>query len=209
MISMNWFFGILGGYLIGSIPTAYLIVRVRAGIDIRKTGSGNVGAFNSFDVTGSKSTGVLVGVLDILKGFFVAFIAGQILGWTFWLQAAALFAALVGHIFPVWLKFHGGRGLATAAGGSFTIGIAYTIVWCVGWFLSYKIIKDINKANVIAIILSPLLLVAVPAGWIEMLMIRQISATDYQVCSFTLSALLLLSHWDVLKGTSKVHGTNS
>jgi acyl phosphate:glycerol-3-phosphate acyltransferase len=205
---ISWIIGILGGYLVGSIPTAYLLVKIRSGIDIRKTGSGNVGAFNSFDVTGSKGTGVLVGVLDAIKGFVPAFIASFILNGSQWLQAAIFFATLVGHIYPVWLRFHGGRGLASAAGGSFTLGISYTLVWCVAWFVSYRIIKDINKANVIAILLTPLFLLLMPNAWIEALMVRQISATDYQVCSFTLSALLLLSHLDVLKGTTKIQQSN-
>jgi glycerol-3-phosphate acyltransferase PlsY len=182
---------------------------MKNGIDIRKIGSGNVGAFNSFDVTGSKTTGILVGVLDTFKGFIVPFIIGYILHWSFWLQAIAFFSLLMGHIYPVWLRFHGGRGLASAAGGSLTIGVSYTIIWCVVWFIFYKIIKDISKANVVAILLTPILLLFIPSIWIEALMIRQITATDYQVCSFTLSALLLLSHWDVLKGSSKIHNSES
>jgi glycerol-3-phosphate acyltransferase PlsY len=206
---MNWFLGILGGYLIGSIPTAYLMVRLRTGIDIRKTGSGNVGAFNSFDVTKSKSTGLVVGLIDALKGFFPTYLVGFVFGWHMWLQVAVFFAVLIGHNYPVWLKFHGGRGLASAAGGSFTIGISYAITWCIVWFISYKFIKDINKANVAAIIVSPLLLLIFPSAWIEILNIRPISVTDYQVCSFMLSVLLLLSHWDVLKGASKRQSSES
>ncbi len=198
------FLSIALGYLIGSIPTAFLVVRLKAGIDIRKSGSGNVGAFNTFDVTGSKKIGLLVGILDALKGFIPTLVAGQILHISFWMQAMVFFAILVGHIYPVWLRFHGGRGLASAAGGSFAIGISYTIIWCAIWLIFYKIIKDINRANVIAILATPLLLLLIPSAWIEMLMMRQISATDYTVCSITLSALLLLSHWDVLVNKSKV-----
>ncbi len=198
------FLSVALGYLIGSIPTAFLVVRLKAGIDIRKSGSGNVGAFNTFDVTGSKKIGLLVGILDALKGFIPTLVAGQILHISFWMQAMVFFAILVGHIYPVWLRFHGGRGLASAAGGSFAIGISYTIIWCAIWLIFYKIIKDINRANVIAILATPLLLLLIPSAWIEMLMMRQISATDYTVCSITLSALLLLSHWDVLVNKSKV-----
>jgi acyl phosphate:glycerol-3-phosphate acyltransferase len=190
---------IFAGYLIGSIPTAYLVVRLRAGLDLRTEGSGNVGALNSFYVTQSKSTAIIVGVLDGLKGLIIAFAAGQFLGGSFWSQSLALLSGIIGHNYPVWLRFHGGRGLATAAGGMFAIGIIYTITWCVTWFISFKIIKDIVIANVIAIVLAPILMLLIPSTWIEILMIREASITDYRIFSFLLSGILLLSHIDVVK----------
>ena len=190
---------IFGGYLVGSIPTAYLIVRRRIGIDIRRSGSGNVGAFNSYDVTHSKRIGVFVGVFDGLKGLVVAFTAGQLLGGSFWDQSAALCGALIGHNYPVWLRFRGGRGLAPAAGGMFAIGISYTIVWCVTWALAFKSVKDILKANITAIILAPIILLVIPAPWIEAVMVRDISATDYRVFSSIMSGIHVLSHWQPLK----------
>jgi glycerol-3-phosphate acyltransferase PlsY len=188
------FISIIGGYLIGSIPTAYLIVHLKTGIDIRGAGSGNVGAFNSYDVTQSKRTGIIVGVLDGVKGLVAALVAGQFIGGSFLIQSSALCAALIGHNYPVWLKFQGGRGLATAAGGLFAIGISYTIVWCVIWFVSFKFIKDVLKANVIAIMLTPFVLLIVPSAFIESVMIREISATDYRIFSFIISGIHLLSH---------------
>jgi glycerol-3-phosphate acyltransferase PlsY len=189
---------IVGGYLLGSIPTAYLLVRRTAGIDIRKTGSGNVGAFNSFDVTQSKKIGILVGVLDALKGFIVTLVAGQVLGGSFWNQSGALCGTLIGHNYPVWLRFRGGRGLAPAAGGMFAIGISYTIVWCATWFIAFKSVKDILKANIVAIILTPIILLIIPSAWIEMVMVRDISATDYRIFSFIMSGVHVLSHWQPL-----------
>jgi len=190
---------IFGGYLFGSIPTAYLIVRRRAGIDIRKNGSGNVGAFNSYDVTQSKKIGIIVGLLDGVKGFIVALAAWQLLGGSFWNQAAALCSALIGHNYPVWLRFRGGRGLAPAAGGMFAIGISYTIVWCATWAVAFKSVKNILKANIAAIILAPIILLIIPAVWIEAVMVRTISATDYRIFSFIMSGIHLLSHWQPLK----------
>jgi glycerol-3-phosphate acyltransferase PlsY len=189
---------IIGGYLFGSIPTAYLIVRRRAGIDIRKTGSGNVGAFNSYDVTQSKRIGIIVGVLDGVKGFLVALTVGQILGGSFWNQSVALCGALIGHNYPVWLRFRGGRGLAPAAGGMFAIGISYTIVWCAAWAVAFGLVKDILKANIAAIILAPIILLIIPSIWIEAVMVRDISATDYRIFSFIMSGIHLLSHWQLL-----------
>jgi glycerol-3-phosphate acyltransferase PlsY len=115
----------------------------------------------------------------------------------------ALFGALIGHSFPVWLRFRGGRGLATAAGGLFAIGISYTIIWCSIWFLSFKYIHDISKANIVAILLTPIILLVLPSGWIEIVMFRQISATDYYVFSFIMSGIHLLGHLNVLKSIIK------
>jgi glycerol-3-phosphate acyltransferase PlsY len=197
-IGVSFFYYFLCGYGVGAIPTAYLIVRLVSGKDVRHAGSGSVGAFNAFDVTQSKGIGILVGVLDGLKGFAVAYIAGQVLGAEFWLQAAALFGALLGHNYSVWLKFCGGRGLAPAAGGVCAIGVGYMIVWCIAWFVSFKRLHDILKANLIAILLAPLVLLVVPAGWIDIVMIRHASATDYRLFSFILSGILLLSHLEVI-----------
>jgi glycerol-3-phosphate acyltransferase PlsY len=193
------FFSIIGGYLLGSVPTAYLIVRRSKGIDIRNNGSGNVGAYNSYDVTQSKSIGIIVGLLDGLKGFIVAYASGPLLGGSFVIQSAALCAALLGHNYPIWLRFHGGRGLAPAAGGMCAIGLSYTLVWGLTWVLAYMSVKDILKANIVAIILSPIVLMLIPALWIQLLMMRNISATDYIVFSSIMSGIHLLSHWGPLK----------
>lgn len=190
---------IIIGYLIGSIPTAYLAVKLKAGIDIRRSGSTNVGAMNVHTVTGSKKMSIIVGVIDGLKGFIVALIAGQILGYSFWVQSASLLSCIIGHNYPVWLKFHGGRGLATAAGGLFAIGISYTIVWCLIWFVAFKFQKDILKANLTSIFITPIILLLLPSNWIEFLMIRTAPAYDYIIFAFIISGVHLLSHLKPLK----------
>ena len=193
------FISILAGYFVGSIPTAYLIVRLKAGIDVRKTGSGNVGAYNAYDVTKSKISGIIIGILDGAKGLIAVITAGQFLGGSFWIQSAVLFSAIIGHNYPVWLMFRGGRGLATAAGGSLAIGVCYTIVWCVTWFISYRSIRDILKSNLLAILITPVILLILPSVWIEALMVGKISATDYRIFSFIMSGMLMISHWQTLK----------
>jgi acyl phosphate:glycerol-3-phosphate acyltransferase len=190
---------ILAGYLVGSIPTAYLVVRMKAGLDVRTQGSGNVGALNAYDVTQSKKTGILVGILDGLKGLVVAFIAGQVLGTTFWTQSLALLGCIIGHNYPIWLRFHGGRGLSTAAGGMFAIGVSYTIVWCLVWFISSRIFKDILNMNLAAIIIAPIVTFLLPFAWIEASMVRGAAVQDYRLFSFVLSGILLMSHWDAVK----------
>ena len=191
--------GIFAGYLVGSIPTAYIIVRLRAGLDVRTQGSRNVGALNAYNVTQSKKTGIVVGILDGLKGLAVALAAGQLLGGSFWIQSLTLSGAIIGHNYPVWLRFHGGRGLSTAAGGMFAIGISYTIVWCLTWFISSKFFKGVLNVNLVAIILAPIILLMLPSAWIEAVMVRKVPATDYRFFSFILSGILLMSHWNAVK----------
>lgn len=102
------------GYLLGSIPFAFVLSRRLRGIDIRRAGSGNVGAANVLRTSGVPAA-VIVMLLDMAKG------AGSVLIAQRWLggdaaPAAAGFAAVVGHIYPVWLRFRGGKGVATACG---------------------------------------------------------------------------------------------
>ena len=101
-------------YLIGSVPFGYLIVRGRIGADIRQTGSGGTGATNVSRRAG-KVAGVVTLVLDALKGAMAVFVAKAVMG-NDWIVAAAAIAVIVGHIFPVWLGFRGGKGVATGAG---------------------------------------------------------------------------------------------
>jgi len=107
-------------YLIGSIPFGYLIVRFKEGADVRSTGSGGTGATNVSRRAG-KGAGIVTLILDALKGAVAVVIARTIVtssGATPGadLVAAAAIAAIVGHIFPVWLKFRGGKGVATGVG---------------------------------------------------------------------------------------------
>jgi len=101
-------------YLLGSIPFGYLIVRGKSGADIRETGSGGTGATNVSRRAG-KAAGVLTLLLDAAKGSVAVLIARAVSG-DDWVIAAAAIAVLVGHIFPVWLGFRGGKGVATGVG---------------------------------------------------------------------------------------------
>ncbi len=109
---------VIAAYLLGSIPFGYLIVRLTKGADVREAGSGGIGATNVSRQAG-KGAGVLTLVLDALKGVAAVLLARWLLtddfGINWWVTAAAL-AAVAGHIFPVWLKFRGGKGVATGLG---------------------------------------------------------------------------------------------
>ena len=104
-------FIIISAYLLGSIPTAYILGRLVKGIDIRRIGSGNVGTVNAFHSLGLRSALVIV-TADIGKGMF-AVLAAQVLGLSLPVSLLAGAAAVIGHNWPVFLQFQGGRGSAT------------------------------------------------------------------------------------------------
>jgi glycerol-3-phosphate acyltransferase PlsY len=112
------FLVIVVAYSLGSIPFGYLIVRAKAGADIRETGSGGTGATNVSRRAG-KTAGLLTLLLDATKGIFAVLLARFLLapdGVLVWPVGLAALAVIVGHIFPVWLGFRGGKGVATGIG---------------------------------------------------------------------------------------------
>jgi glycerol-3-phosphate acyltransferase PlsY len=102
------------GYLLGSIPCAYIAARLAKGVDIRRVGGGNVGALNVMREIGTIA-GLAVYVADMAKGVLAVLVAQWLGAPVLWVFAAGL-AAVVGHSWPVWLKFRGGQGLATTMG---------------------------------------------------------------------------------------------
>ena len=142
-IGFNMIAGLLLGYLLGSIPFGLLLTKASGGGDIRNIGSGNIGATNVLR-TGRKGLAALTLLLDLLKGFFAVFIA------THYLPGGAVFAAagaFFGHLYPVWLGFKGGKGVATYAGIMFGLfwqgGVVYAIAW-VGALLIFRISSPIH-----------------------------------------------------------------
>ena len=127
---MEALYAALLGYLIGSIPFGLLLTKAAGMGDVRSIGSGNIGATNVLR-TGNKGLAVAPLVLDLAKGLAPVVIAGQL--WGEIAMAFAAGAAVLGHCFPVWLGFKGGKGVATNAGVSFglawPIGLAYAFVW--------------------------------------------------------------------------------
>ena len=126
---MDWLFALLGGYLLGSVPFGLLLALAAGKGDIRSIGSGNIGATNVLR-TGSKGLAAATLLLDGAKGWLAVWLAWR------WLPDAAPLAALgavLGHCFPVWLKFKGGKGVATTLGVclglAWPVGLAYALVW--------------------------------------------------------------------------------
>ncbi len=102
-------------YLLGAIPFGYLLVRWKTGSDVRSKGSGNIGATNVLRTTGPVA-GVITLLLDIAKGYLAVWIAGRLTDNSPWWTSAAALAVMAGHAFPVFLRFHGGKAVATFVG---------------------------------------------------------------------------------------------
>ncbi len=145
------------GYFFGSFPTAFIVIKQKTGLDITQNGSGNVGAHNSFDVSKSKRIGLLVLFIDLLKGLLTVYLVRLFFGENFLYEMIALIAAVFAHCYSPWIKFKGGRGLATAAGGALIISIPILIIWIVIWTIAFIFRRNIHFANSSATLLSAVL----------------------------------------------------
>lgn len=126
---MEWILAAAIGYLFGSVPFGLILARLFGAGDLRKIGSGNIGATNVLR-TGRKGLAAATLLLDLLKGLAAVLLVAHV--WPPLAPVAAL-GAFVGHCFPVWLRFRGGKGVATTAGVAFglawPVGIAYALTW--------------------------------------------------------------------------------
>ena len=173
---------IAAGYLIGSIPFGLVLTRMAGLGDIRRIGSGNIGATNVLR-TGNKSLAVVTLLLDVSKGALVVLVVSR--NWGFvGLMDAGLFAGLatvLGHNFPVWLKFRGGKGVATTMGvllGSF---FPVGAVACGAWLLTAAVFRYSSLAALVALTAAP-----VYAAWI--------GATPVALAAGALTLLSIFTH---------------
>ena len=144
---------VFAAYLIGSIPFALLLARRWGAIDLRRVGSGNLGAANVMRASGV-TAGVLVAILDITKGAASVMLAARLSG-NAAAPAAAGLAAIVGHIYPVWLRFRGGKGVATAC-GVFSVLTPLAIPPALAIFLvTVALTKYISLGSLLATIALP------------------------------------------------------
>ena len=196
---MEYLLSAIIGYLFGSIPSAYLILKKKKGIDIRNAGTGNVGAMNSYEVTNSKSIGLLVLFLDFIKAVIPVLIFTIFLESSFLMASISVLFAIFSHCFNPWLKFKGGRGLATAAGGSAIIFPFLLIAWILFWVLVYLIKKDIHIANILATILSLVSVLAYPGYLIQFAFPQPVLVNELLL--FTSGGLLIIfiKHIEPLK----------
>jgi glycerol-3-phosphate acyltransferase PlsY len=142
-------------YLLGSIPFGYILVRIFRGQDVRQTGSGNIGATNVSRT--SPRLGALTLIFDALKGLAAVAVTRMLFpGHNVLLGTAALFA-IVGHMFPVWLGFRGGKGVATGL-GSFVLLMPKTILVMVAVFVViFLAFRYVSLASILTVALFPLL----------------------------------------------------
>jgi glycerol-3-phosphate acyltransferase PlsY len=157
----SWLWPLVVGYLVGSIPFAWMIVHGTTGLDLRRQGSGNVGATNALRSTRWR-TGVLVALLDLTKGgaavLLVALGGGDLAA-----RALGGFAAVAGHIYPVWLRFHGGKGVATAGGVFAVLAPLSTMVAALVFLWTAGISRVVSLASLAAtVVLAAMTCAAAP-----------------------------------------------
>lgn len=180
---------IILAYCIGSIPTAVWVSKYYFGIDIREYGSGNAGATNTFRVLGSK-WGTLVMVIDVLKGLAAVklalllpyYIENDLALTNF--QIGLGMAAVLGHIFPIWAQFKGGKGVATLFG--LVIGISpWTALCCSGIFLLVLYLtRFVSLSSILASIAFPIFI----------LVIFNVDNHAYRVFAIVVALLVILTH---------------
>ena len=186
---MRALFVFIIAYLLGSIPFGYLIVRTKLGDDIRQSGSGGTGATNVSRRAG-RTAGVITLVLDAFKGSLAILIAETLLTGPVWVfdryVAAAAMAVIIGHIFPVWLGFRGGKGVATGV-GVFLI-LAPVALLCAGvlflavvWLTRYVSLGSITAA------------VALPVCvWLQSVFVQPVADIQPLLTAAIVGALLIL-----------------
>jgi glycerol-3-phosphate acyltransferase PlsY len=150
---------VLGGYLLGSIPFGYVLPRLILGDDVRRHGSGNVGASNVWRVYG-RSLGIPVALLDVAKGFVPALVGGD------WVGVLAGVAAMAGHARPVFLGFSkGGKMVATAGGVAFALAPLAALGCLALWLVVFAVSRYASAASLVAAGALPLLSIAFGASW--------------------------------------------
>lgn len=161
---------VIGSYLLGSIPFGYLAGRL-AGVDIRMAGSGNVGATNVVRVAGKKY-GYPVFVLDFLKGFAAVKISASIAtgpppAWNssemFGIIAAV--SSVLGHSYPLWLRFKGGKGVATSGGALFGLTATAGVIGVAIWVIVFLVTRYVSVASVVAATLLPLVILVITSRY--------------------------------------------
>ena len=174
MVWLGYLAVVAAGYFLGSIPTGYLVARAR-GVDIRKTGSGNIGATNAFRVLGP-AAGATVLLIDAAKGALACWLAGRLPGWLpggegFSPEAgaggyrmAAGIAAILGHNYTCWLRFKGGKGIATSA-GVFLALAPWAILTALGvWGVALALTRYVSVASIAAAAALPVAVWATGGG---------------------------------------------
>ncbi len=148
-------------YLVGSVPFGLVIGRRLHGVDLRERGSRNLGATNAYRVLGARA-GLLVSALDLAKGLGPVVAAG-LLGLGRPAEIAAGAAAVVGHIFPLYLRFRGGKGVATSAGALAGLAPLATAIAAAVWIATVAVTRYVSLASMLAAVALPLAILLLPS----------------------------------------------
>ena len=145
----------IGSYLLGSIPFGFILTKVFLKKDIRDIGSGNIDATNALR-TGNKSLGYATLILDISKAILpVLYVKFNYPEYIF----IASLCAFLGHVFPIWLKFKGGKGVATYIGILFSINLTFGLIFITSWVVTFVISKYSSLSSLVASLLVPIYLI--------------------------------------------------
>jgi len=145
----------LGSYLLGSIPFGFILTKIFLKKDIRDIGSGNIGATNALR-TGNKSLGYATLILDITKAIIpVLYVKYNYPDYIF----IASLSAFLGHVFPIWLKFKGGKGVATYIGILFSINLILGLIFIFSWAVIFLISKYSSLSSLMASLMVPIFLI--------------------------------------------------
>jgi len=187
------------GYLLGSFPSAYLLLKKSKGMDITKEGSGNVGAMNSFEVSNSKLIGISVFLIDFSKGAGSVLIPMLLFPDKLIYSAIALLFAVFSHCFNPWIKFKGGRGLATAAGGAALLFPFLLGVWCALYVIFYMMKKNILIANISATVFSLLIVFVITDIASKYVFPKSENIGDLLLVSSAVLIIISIKHIEPLK----------
>lgn len=184
-MNIHWLIPV-AAYLLGSIPFGLLIVKATAGTDIRKTGSGNIGAANVARNAGAVA-GTLTLLLDAAKGYLAVWLAGHFTAGNIRMMAVAAVLAVVGHMFPVWLGFKGGKGVATGLGAFLPICWEAVVAGIVLWLLVVLFWRYSSLGSIVAAAAVPLLVYELYAP-------GHAPPETVTVCTVVVSLLILAKH---------------
>lgn len=190
----------LGGYVLGSVPTAWLLVRATTGKDLRYEGSQNIGARNAYDVTGHQGLGIAIALLDAAKGAAAVFLA-RIVSNDFLALAAAQVCAVMGHNWSVFLRGRGGRGLATATGTMLLINPLPLLLWLVMYATGYfAIARNIHVGNVAGTLGTAILIVNTPGALLRATrVVDPFHVVEFKIAVVAVCVLILARHIEPLR----------
>ena len=196
---MTYIYSILIGYFLGSIPSAYISLKLFKQMDITTAGSKNVGAMNAYKVSKSKYIGIVVLAADFLKGFISYKLTFILFPHLFIYPALAVLFAVTGHCFSPWLKFKGGRGLATGAGGLVAFIPLALAAWILLWIITNLIKRNVHIGNFIATALTGILAFTFPDFFTKYCNPKPDSYLIYTLFCILIFAIILSRHIKPIK----------